>query len=77
MVGNNFTWADLHLFFFCTEEFLDPKVVAGYPLIANLAERVGQLPNIAKWMNERPKNGKEQPGFKIYFRNAYEILKDE
>ena len=26
MVGNNFTWADLHLFFFCTEDFLDSKV---------------------------------------------------
>ena len=27
MVGNNFTWADLHLFFFCSEEFMEPKVV--------------------------------------------------
>jgi glutathione S-transferase len=26
MVGNRFTWADLHLFFFCSEDFLDSKV---------------------------------------------------
>ena len=30
MVGNNFTWADLHLFFFCTEDFLDSKVWVQY-----------------------------------------------
>ena len=27
MVGNSFTWADLHLFFFCSEDFLDSKVL--------------------------------------------------
>jgi len=77
MVGNNFTWADLHLFFFCSEEFMEPKVVAEYPKIANLVGRVGALPNIASWMQTRPENGKEHPGFKIYFRNAYKILEDE
>jgi len=77
MVGNNFTWADLHLFFFCTEDFLDSKVLAGYPLISNLVGRVGALPNIASWINSRPDNGKEHPGFKIYFRNAYQILADK
>ena len=25
MVGNNFTWADLHLFFFCSEDFIEPQ----------------------------------------------------
>ena len=25
-VGDNFTWADLHLYFFCTEDFLSPTV---------------------------------------------------
>jgi len=76
MVGNNFTWADLHLFFFCSEDFLDSKVLDGYPLIVNLVGRVGALPNIASWMKSRPENGKEQPGFKIYFRNAFQILED-
>jgi len=77
MVGNNFTWADLHLFFFCTEEFLEPKVVGEYPKIANLVGRVGALPNIENWMQTRPDNGKEQAGFKIYFRNAFKILQEE
>eukprot|EP00092_Neocalanus_flemingeri_P001382 GFUD01001475.1.p1 GENE.GFUD01001475.1~~GFUD01001475.1.p1 ORF type:complete len:224 (-),score=69.63 GFUD01001475.1:109-780(-) len=76
LVGNNFTWADLHLFFFCTEDFLEPKVVAQYQKIANLVGRVGALPNIENWVQTRPDNGKEQPGFKIYFRNAYKILED-
>jgi len=26
MVGNSLTWADIHLFFLCTEEFLEKKV---------------------------------------------------
>ena len=52
------------------------EVLGEYPLIANLAGRVGALPNIASWMKTRPENGKEQPGFKIYFRNAFQILED-
>ena len=27
MEGNNFTWADLHLFYFCTEDFLEAEIV--------------------------------------------------
>ena len=50
MVGNAFTWADLHLFFFCTEDFLEPGVVAAYPKIANLVGRVGAMTNIKNWM---------------------------
>jgi len=74
MVGNNFTWADLHLFFFCTEDFLEPQVIANFPKIANLAGRVGALPNIKCWMEERPSNPPMAEGYKIYFQNAYKIL---
>eukprot|EP00091_Calanus_sinicus_P025622 TRINITY_DN9867_c0_g1_i1.p1 TRINITY_DN9867_c0_g1~~TRINITY_DN9867_c0_g1_i1.p1 ORF type:complete len:251 (-),score=70.86 TRINITY_DN9867_c0_g1_i1:106-777(-) len=77
MVGNNLTCADIHLFFLCTEDFLEKEVVAQYPLIANLVSRVGALPNIANWMQNRPDNGKEADGFKIYFKNAFKILKDD
>jgi len=76
MVGNNFTWADLHLFFFCSEDFLDPEIVQTYPKISNLVNRVGQMPNIMKWMETRPQNGKPKEGFMIYFKNAYKILKE-
>ena len=76
MVGNTFTWADLHLFFFCTEDFLEPGVLAAYPKIANLAGRVGAMPNIKTWMESRPADGKMHPGYKIYFQNAYKCIKD-
>ena len=75
MVGNAFTWADLHLFFFCTEDFLEPDVVAAYPKIANLVGRVGAMPNIKNWMESRPADGKMHPGYKIYFQNAYKCIK--
>jgi len=76
MVGNSYTWADIHLFFLCTEDFLDQKVLGGYPLVENLVGRVGALPNIKQWMETRPQNGKEDPSAKIYFRNAWRILED-
>lgn len=76
MVGNAFTWADLHLFFFCSEDFLEPGVVAAYPKIANLVGRVGAMTNIKNWMESRPADGKMHPGYKIYFQNAYKCIKD-
>ena len=76
MVGNAFTWADLHLFFFSTEEFLEPGVVAAYPKIANLVGRVGAMTSIKNWMETRPADGKMHPGYKIYFQNAYKCIKD-
>ena len=27
MVGSSYTWADIHLFYLCTEDFLDEKVL--------------------------------------------------
>ena len=56
MVGNAFSWADLHLFFYVT----DMKVMANkavdtnYPKIANLVQRVGSIPNIKAWVESRP-----------------------
>ena len=43
MEGNNFTWADLNLFYFCTEDFLETEIVQTYPIISNLVSRVGQI----------------------------------
>ena len=74
MVGNNFTWADLHLFYFCSEDFICPSVLQNYPKLSNLVSRVGAMPNIKKWMETRPANGTPQKGFMIYFKNAYKIL---
>ena len=53
------------------------QVLDGYPLIANLVGRVGALPNISNWMKTRPENREEQSGYKIYFRNAFQILADQ
>merc|ERR1711872_788318 len=48
MVGNAFSWADLHLFFYVTEMKLmaNKAVDTNYPKIANLVQRVGSIPNI-------------------------------
>ena len=76
MVGNDFTWADLHLFYFCSEDFLEPEIVQTYPKISNLVSRVGQIPNIKNLMQARPQNRKPTGGHTIYFKNAYKILKE-
>jgi len=73
-VGNNFTWADLHTFFFCSEDFLCPTVLANYPCLSSLVSRVREMPNIKRWMETRPQNKQPQKGFMIYFKNAYKIL---
>jgi glutathione S-transferase len=52
MVGNNLTWADIQLFFFCNE---NSPCMAKIPLVANLVKRVEELPNIKKWVENRPK----------------------
>ena len=26
LIGKNLTWADIHLFLFCSEDFIDPEV---------------------------------------------------
>jgi len=56
-VGNSFSWADLHLL-----QFVDlivsqePKVLDSSPALANNVQRTRDLPNIRKWLNERPEN---------------------
>ena len=42
----------------------------------NLVGRVGAMTNIKTWMESRPADGKMQPGYKIYFQNAYKCIKD-
>eukprot|EP00092_Neocalanus_flemingeri_P054115 GFUD01063726.1.p1 GENE.GFUD01063726.1~~GFUD01063726.1.p1 ORF type:complete len:127 (-),score=57.56 GFUD01063726.1:126-473(-) len=52
-VGNNFTWADLHTFMYVSD--LPTKgVLDGFPKLANLVERVANIPNIKKWVETRP-----------------------
>jgi len=77
MVGNNFTWADLHMFFFCSEDFLEPEVIQKYPHISNLVERVGSLPRIKTWIESRPANPNPKDGFMIVFKNAFKLLSEK
>ena len=74
LVGDTLTWADLHLFFFCSEDFLEPRVVAAYPKIAKLVGKVGEVPSIKRWVETRPGNKEMFPGKRIYFQNAYKIV---
>merc|ERR1712066_1009113 len=56
MVGNAFSWADLHIFFYVT----DMKLMAGkavetnFPKILDLVQRVGTIPNVKAWVDSRP-----------------------
>merc|ERR1711942_357268 len=52
-VGNNFSWADLHTFMYVSD-LPDKSVLKSFPKIANLVERVGNIPNIKKWVETRP-----------------------
>jgi len=56
-VGNSFSWAELHFLQFvdllCSQ---DSKVLQATPALANNVQRTKNLPNINKWMNERPEN---------------------
>jgi len=56
MVGNIFSWADLHLFFYVNDmQLMTGKTVdAEFPKIKNLVQRVGNLPNIKAWVSSRP-----------------------
>merc|ERR1712110_550127 len=53
-VGNNLTWADLHVYMYATDG-VDKAVLAKFPKLANLVERVGNVPNIKTWVESRPK----------------------
>merc|ERR1712117_36504 len=74
MVGNTFSWADLHLFYFCGKDFISPNVLAKYPKLSNLVRRVGQIPNVKRWIDSRPQNNNPNKDFLIFFKNAFEIL---
>merc|ERR1712173_12100 len=53
--GNRFTWAELHfLQLVDLMSTMNPKVLDGYPKLANLIERTRKVPNIKKWLEERP-----------------------
>merc|ERR1712058_120083 len=52
-VGNNFSWADLHTFMYVSD-LPDKSVLKSFPKIANLVERVGNIPNIKNWVETRP-----------------------
>merc|ERR1712241_929904 len=54
LVGNAFSWADLHLFDFCLN-LPDKSCLEKVPKIKDLSERVGKIPNIKCWVESRPK----------------------
>merc|ERR1712087_821841 len=53
--GNCLTWAELH-FLQLTEslETMSPKCLDTTPKLANLLERTRKVPNIKKWLEDRP-----------------------
>ena len=56
LVGKQLTWVDLLLatqieFF---EQTVDPKFVKAYPALCRLKETVYDIPQIKKWVQERP-----------------------
>ena len=54
LVGNAFSWADLHVFDFCFN-LPDKSCLEKVPKIKDLTERVCKIPNIKCWMESRPK----------------------
>jgi len=56
-VGNSFSWAELHFMQFVDLIVSqDSKVLESSPALANNVQRTRDLPNIRKWLNERPAN---------------------
>ena len=51
------TYADFTIYLLSTEVLQQdfPNAFDGYPTLAKLMKSVEQLPNIAKWLQERPK----------------------
>ena len=52
-VGNKFSWADLHTFMYFSD-LPSKSVLDGFPKLANLVDRVSNIPNIKKWVETRP-----------------------
>jgi len=56
-VGNNLTWADLHIHFLVSVVRENhAQLLDGCPKIKNLVERIEELPNISKWLKSRPES---------------------
>merc|ERR1712018_769709 len=55
LAGNCLTWAELHfLQLVDLMSTLNPKVLDATPKLANLVERTRKVPNIKKWLEDRP-----------------------
>merc|ERR1712066_506951 len=54
LVGNAFSWADLHVFDFCNN-LAHKTCLEKVPKIKDLSERVSKIPNIKCWVESRPK----------------------
>ena len=55
LAGNALSWADLNLFHMVnTIKELGVASIKEYPLCDNLCQRVGNVPNIKHWMENRP-----------------------
>ena len=53
--GNKLTWADLAFFnWICMISHRAPAILDRFPSLKKLKETVETLPNIAKWLKERP-----------------------
>ena len=53
-VGNRLTWADLMVFSVSLNLATMGQSLTNVPLIQNLVARVGDIPNVKKWIAERP-----------------------
>ena len=53
MAGGRLSWADILVFYFCSE-LPDKTAVDAAPKIAALVAKVGELPNIKAWVAARP-----------------------
>ena len=57
LVGSGLTWADSHLYAVLDWLFeRKSEVIQNFPLVKSLADRIEAMPNIAKWLAERPKS---------------------
>ena len=55
LAGNALSWADLNLFVLVdTIKAFGVTSIKEYPLLESLCQRVGNLPNIKHWMENRP-----------------------
>ena len=54
--GAKVTYAELHAYYIISYcKMISPNVLDKYPVLAKMSTSVENLPNIAKWLEERPK----------------------